>query len=196
MVLKVSICLPGDTVITLETSEPDVFREVVEIALRGLPTDLVRMQTGGTTLTGWNTSDGFDEKKGNNVTAESLVSGGARRHGNGPDSIARPDQDSGRTEAEESFARLCGSMSPLGDMRRVVVAAEGARMYLGMEMVSERDLGRLFDLAGWRQPGELIQTIRNAARNKFRWLERVSGNPGCYAVTQVGREKVIGPPAG
>ena len=77
-------------------------------------------------------------------------------------------------------------------MRRTVVAAEGAKRYLGAASVSGEDLGRLFDLAGWMRPADFLQTLRNAARNKFGWLERVPGKPGHYVVTAQGRALVIG----
>jgi hypothetical protein len=72
-------------------------------------------------------------------------------------------------------------------MRRVVVAAEGASRFLGYQSVSAEELGRLFDLAGWQRPHSFVQTLRNAARSKFRWLERVPGRSGQYKVTDLGR---------
>ena len=77
-------------------------------------------------------------------------------------------------------------------MRRVVVAAEGARRFLGMEAVSQEELTSLFDAVGWKQPGSPVQTLRNAARSSFRWLERVPGRRGYYTVTDKGRAEVLG----
>ena len=104
------------------------------------------------------------------------------------------DEEAGREmgDNEESFARFCESLAPIGDMRRLVVAAEGARRFLNIESVSENELGALFDMAGWRQPGNFLQSLRNAARSKFGWVERVPGTTGYYAITQVGRDSVIG----
>jgi hypothetical protein len=72
-------------------------------------------------------------------------------------------------------------------MRRVVVAAEAARRFFGMESVDGAELSRLFGLADWRQPHSFTQTLRNAARDKFRWLERMPGRTGRYAATALGR---------
>ena len=54
-----------------------------------------------------------------------------------------------------------------------------------------RDLGLLFDLAGWRRPGNFTQTLRNAARSKFGWLERIPGRSGRYAATPLGLSKTL-----
>ena len=92
---------------------------------------------------------------------------------------------------KEAFAEFCRSANPLGDMRRVVVAAEGAHQFLSMESVDAEDLAELFDLAGWRRPHNFTQTLRNAARDKFRWLERVPGRAGRYAATDLGRSVTV-----
>ena len=92
---------------------------------------------------------------------------------------------------ESSFAEFCRSASPMGDMRRVVVAAEGANRILGMTSVDTEDLARLFDVAGWRRAHNFTQTLRNAARDRFRWLERVPGRAGRYAVTDRGRSATL-----
>ena len=77
-------------------------------------------------------------------------------------------------------------------MRRVVVAAEGAVRFFDTDGVDAEDLGNLFDLAGWRRPSNFTQTLRNAARSKFGWLERVPGRSGRYAVTDLGRAVTAG----
>ena len=182
MVLKVSIRLPGDTVITLEASEPQLFREVLGLALRELPKDLIQMQATDIPLSRMETAV-------KNVIVDRKLS---ERPSDGPPSAQAPGESSRPTEDEESFAGFCTNLSPMGDMRRVVVAAEGASRFLGMEGVSEKELGRLFELAKWRQPVNLLQTLRNAARSKFRWLERVPGTTGYYTVTDIGRDNVVG----
>jgi hypothetical protein len=73
-----------------------------------------------------------------------------------------------------------------------VVAAEGAARYLGRASVDADELGRLFDLAGWPRPHSFVQTLRNAGRSKFRWLERIPGRSGHYRVTEVGRATALG----
>jgi len=94
--------------------------------------------------------------------------------------------------SEDSFIQFCRSVNPLGDMRRVVVAAEGSERFLradGREDgVDAEELSRLFDLAGWTQPHSFTQTLRNAARSKFRWIERMPGRNGRYWVTERGKE--------
>ena len=185
MVLKVSISLPGDKVITFETSEPQVFREVIGLALKELPKDLMQIGLVNTI------PPGRGENGENVMVAPSALEEPAR---------SEVEQDNHSTmgdladsaEAQESFAQFCREHSPLGDMRRVVVAAESAGRSFAMEGVSERELGRLFELAGWRRPREFLQALRNSARSKFRWMERVPGSRGYYAVTDAGRANVIG----
>ena len=187
--LKVSISLPGETVITFEASEPHLFREVIGLALKELPRDLMLIQLGGTSSPG---PDASATSRKNVVPAppEHRVEDG---QGGGP-TFYNPSEDASHMgDGEESYAKFCDTLSPLGDMRRVVVAAEGAMRFLGIDKVSETELGRLFHLAGWRRPGTFLQTLRNAARSKFRWLERVPGAPGYYTVSETGRHKIIGP---
>ncbi len=108
-------------------------------------------------------------------------------------SITGPAARSGIYSAmEQDYIDFCRSVNPLGDMRRVVVAAEGASRFLGMTGVDAEGLGRLFDLAGWPRASNFIHTLRNAARSKFRWLERVPGRAGHYSVTDVGRSVALG----
>lgn len=93
--------------------------------------------------------------------------------------------------AREAFTAFCRSVNPLGDMRRVVVAAEGAARCFATDGVDADELGELFDLAGWRRPPNFTQTLRNAARSKFGWLERIPGRTGRYAPTNLGRTETI-----
>ena len=79
----------------------------------------------------------------------------------------------------------------MGDMRKVVVAAEAAQRFLGMDSVDVTDLAGLFDLAGWRQAHNFIQTLRNAARDNYRWLERLPGRTGRYSVSHLGRSIIL-----
>ena len=96
------------------------------------------------------------------------------------------------TADELEYVAFCRRVSPLGDMRRVVVAAEAGDRYLSIKNVDPDELSRLFALAGWPLPHNFVQTLRNAARTKFRWLERIAGQPGHYRVTNVGRSIVLG----
>ena len=94
--------------------------------------------------------------------------------------------------SEQAFIDFCRAANPLGDMRRVVVTAEGASRYLGMDGVAADELGQLFDLVGWPRAHNFVQTLRNAARSKFGWLERVPGRAGYYSVTDLGRATALG----
>ena len=94
--------------------------------------------------------------------------------------------------SEQAFVDFCRAANPLGDMRRVVVAAEGASRYLAIEGVDADALGRLFDVVGWPRAHNFVQTLRNAARSKFGWLERVPGRAGHYTVTDLGRATALG----
>ena len=94
--------------------------------------------------------------------------------------------------ALEDFAVFCQSANPMGDMRRVVVAAEGAARFFNADGVNAEELGELFDLVGWRRANSFTQTLRNSARAKFGWLERVPGRSGRYAPTDRGRSVTLG----
>ena len=74
----------------------------------------------------------------------------------------------------------------------MVVAAEAAHRYLNITSVDPDGLEHLFTLAGWSIPHSFVQTLRNAARTKFRWLERIPGLSGHYKVTNTGRSIVLG----
>ena len=96
------------------------------------------------------------------------------------------------TPDEHEFIAFCQRVNPLGDMRRVVVAAEAADRHLAVRSVDPDELSRLFTLAGWPIPHSFVQTLRNAARSKFRWMERIPGQLGHYRVTNAGRKIVLG----
>ncbi len=96
------------------------------------------------------------------------------------------------TPDEHEYIAFCQRVNPLGDMRRVVVAAEAADRHLAVKSVDPDELSRLFTLAGWPIPHSFVQTLRNAARSKFRWMERIPGQLGHYRVTNAGRKIVLG----
>ena len=184
MVLKISIRLPGQAEITCEASEPALCSEVLALALRELPRDLIQLHAGGPTSA---------------VTFPSSEPSVSPEHlpadlGSDPDGgIHFPAVDPGDTSAagEQQFVRYCLEISPVGDMRRVVVASWAADRFLGTKFISDKELPHLFDLAGWRRPDSFIQTLRNSARSKFRWLERLHGRAGYYSVTDIGIQAVI-----
>ena len=94
--------------------------------------------------------------------------------------------------ARDDFVAFCQNLNPMGDMRRVVVAAEGAGRFFRTDGVTADELGELFDLVGWRRANSFTQTLRNAARSKFGWLERIPGRAGRYAATDHGRTVTMG----
>ena len=197
--VKVSITLPNNAQITFESEEPEVVHEIVGMVLRDLPRDLMQsggaangngqqptepLQANGVVIVAENTPS-LPELQHQEAFAESgpsdpVSSKAEQPTPNPPASKAR------NTAAEQDFVDFCLSANPMGDMRRVVVAAEGAGRFLGRESVDAGELGRLFDLAGWQIPHSFVQTLRNAARSKFRWLERVPGWSGQYTVTDPG----------
>ncbi len=95
-------------------------------------------------------------------------------------------------ESRSDYIAFCQAINPMGDMRRVVVAAEAASRFFQAEGVNADELGELFDLAGWRRANSFTQTLRNAARSKFGWLERIPGRSGRYAATDLGRSVTLG----
>ncbi|MBM3943490.1 MAG: hypothetical protein FJ316_11340 [SAR202 cluster bacterium] len=186
--VKVSITLPNNAQVTVEAEESEVAHGIVGMVLRDLPLDLLQPRA-------------HENGNGHAPTARPEPAPAAAAHtapGNGlPES---PEMEKAAVvraareldaEQSERFIRFCQAANPLGDMRRVVVAAEGARRFLGQPDVDMDSLGALFDLAGWRRPHSFTQTLRNAARSKFRWLERVPGRAGSYTVTEAGRAAAL-----
>ena len=205
--VKVSISLPNNTQITFESEESEVLREVVSLALRHLPRDLMQAPAS--------VSPGAPTEKGTSVAASELPTGTSIPPVPPAEPIPAPETTIARETAQPSigasnregtatappeflsergatnFTAFCRDAKPLGDMRRVVVAAEGASRHFGVEGITADDLAWLFDLAEWRRPGNFTQTLRNAARSKFRWLERIPGRSGRYATTALGRSKTL-----
>lgn len=201
--VKVSISLPNNAQITFESEEPEILHEIVSLALRDLPRDLMK---SGTPIV-----EGVSTEKGKGSPASALSPTPLAKPSSTPKStnpkidlvnVATPIatittvkdsvppeffSSSGRT----AFEAFCQKANPLGDMRRVVVATEGATRHFGVDGVNATDLGWLFDAAGWRKPGDLTQTLRNAARSKFGWLERIPGRSGRYTATPLGVSKTI-----
>lgn len=229
--VKVSISLPNNTQITFESDEPEVLREIVAMALRDLPRDLM-----GTPATSDGQPANTPAEKSTGIAGSALSAATATPEPEPAPAIETPEvttvadpvpvtateapketvpapapvvpDDSGDTdgngdapaempaelqseEGRTNFVAFCQETNPLGDMRRVVVAAEGASRHFGSDGVSADDLGWLFDMAGWRRPGDFTQTLRNAARSKFGWLERIPGRSGRYAATPLGLSKTL-----
>ena len=205
--VKVSISLPNNTQITFESEESEVLREVVSLALRDLPRDLMQAPAS--------VSPGAPTEKSTSVAASELHTATSIPPVPPAEPIPAPETTIARETAQPSigasprkgtttvppvvlsergatnFTAFCRDAKPLGDMRRVVVAAEGASRHFGVEGITADDLAWLFDLAEWRRPGNFTQTLRNAARSKFGWLERIPGRSGRYATTALGRSKTL-----
>ena len=244
--IKVSISLPNNALITFESEETAVVQEVVTAVLRDLPRDLMQagqpVQSNGHTPGNWEDGNGAaPHPSADNGTASQVPpvvsqpqvpveSNGTHTPPTQAQSTHQPEMipdpapitpaprenaPNFQEEAQEkvaevsitdrriaekaalsaaadlAFIQFCQSANPVGDMRKVVVAAEGASQFLEMPSVSAEDLEDLFDRVGWLQPHNFTQTLRNAARSKFRWLERVPGRAGQYTVTPLGRETTL-----
>ena len=216
--VKVSITLPNNAQITFESEEPEVIHEIVTMVLRDLPRELMQSAALANGNSGYQGESAIGKVPTAvaNTTAieltperqsstEEQIVGMAR--GSNPFStkvkIAKESTSTLRVakepvlveatrEAQASYTEFCRSIDPAGDMRKVVVAAEGARRFLDAESVDAEGLSNLFELAGWSRPHSFVQSLRNAARSKFRWLERVPGRAGYYTVTEVGRATAFG----
>ena len=225
--VKLSISLPNNTQITLESDEPDVINQVLGMLLHGSTLDAAPVSVPAVAATnGHNGSvekstDATDEQpdsppQSNGAShaqpADGQPSNGAMARAvpqprpmppatdgmhTGPMIPPNDPDDDGlfleaqTPEAREDFTVFCQAVNPMGDMRRVVVAAEGAARFFRADGVNAEELGELFDLAGWRRANSFTQTLRNAARSKFGWLERVPGRAGCYAPTELGRSVTL-----
>ena len=179
MLLRVTVHPEDQPAYTLEFFDPDLARDMMRLVASG--TVSVRNSSpsasspsiqspGSSAANGFRDPDPVDREMPGSPEVATL--------------IADPD-------AYRQAADYCRSVNPLGDMRRVVVATYAAELYLGAEGVSATELAGIFDANGWPQPTDFVQAIRNAAREKFGWLERV-GNPGYYKVTATGRAAVLG----
>ncbi len=206
--VKVSISLPNNTQITFESEESEVLHEVVGLVLRDLPRDLMQSPSAETPSAGNGNPAGAPAEKSTGMagSAATMTPEPAAPAPTANRELPRPSKagakGNGQAETEmppeffsedgrKGFVAFCREANPLGDMRRVVVAAEGAGRHFGVDGVNAGDLGWLFDLAGWRKPGNFTQTLRNAARSKFGWLERIPGRSGRYAATPLGLSKTL-----
>ena len=206
--VKVSISLPNNTQITFESEESEVLHEVVGMVLRDLPRDLMQSPPADAPSAGNGKPAGSIAEKSTSISAATASmtvapAPSAKGEASGPSKGgAKGDASNGQAATEippefqsedgrKGFGAFCREAHPLGDMRRVVVCAEGASRHFGVDGVNADDLGWLFDLAGWRRPGNFTQTLRNAARSKFGWRERIPGRSGRYAATPLGLSKTL-----
>ncbi len=166
--LKVTITFPSGVTISLETTEAERYGEVIASTREYLGSDSIAPSTNGN-----GAKPMLQEEPSTNGTANGNTNG------------------NGHLASSPEFLEFCQLMAPSGDMRRVVVAAEGAKRFLGMNKVSAQELGPLFDFLQWPRPKDFVQTLRNAGRSAFQWLERSPGNSGYYSVTDQGRREII-----
>lgn len=219
--VKVSISLPNNAQITFESEESEALHEIIGLALRDLPRDLMQsaMSDGGdaSAIVASGTAEkstAISEPASTTLAAPAEpIAPPAVEPANAPEETlassppveapAQPEQNDNPADTTDlppeflsetgraSFEAFCREANPLGDMRRVVVAAVGANRHFGVDGVNADDLAWLFDTAGWRKPGNFTQTLRNAARSKFGWLERIPGRSGRYAATPLGISKTL-----
>ncbi len=227
--VKVSITLPNAAQITLESEEAEVIHEVIKLALRDLPNDLMQGNSNASTGLGQSqalgkstsvaletatSTPGASPNASPEISPSASPDASPNASSEGPTATAKAAPNSSQLtdgnhrglapapagappmprtiESELAFAEFCRAASPMGDMRRVVVAAEGAHRYLGMNSVNSTELVTLFNIVGWPLPHNFTQTLRNAARDKFHWLERVPGRAGRYYPTDLGRSVTLG----
>ena len=193
--VKLSISLPGSIQIILESDEPDVIHQALAMLLNGPAQDVA--QVGVPAAVAANAHVNAVEK-GTGATPERPA---AAAQSNGVLTAPLPSANESNeglllerqtSESRRDFAVFCQTMNPMGDMRRVVVAAEGASRFFKVDGVNAEELGELFDLIGWRRVKNFTQTLRNASRTKFGWLERIPSRAGCYAPTDLGRSVTLG----
>ncbi len=191
--VKVSISLPNNAQITFESEEAEVLREIVGMALRDLPRELMQSPSPETVggATEKSTSVATTALSAPPAVPVSAPAATAKASDSSSDAAAAIPPGFSSETGQAVFAAFCREAAPLGDMRRVVVAAEGASRHFGVDGVNAEELGWLFDVAGWRKPGNFTQTLRNAARSKFGWLERIPGRSGRYAATPLGLSKTL-----
>jgi hypothetical protein len=81
--------------------------------------------------------------------------------------------------------------NPKNDMEKVTIAAFYAKEYRGKDEITEEDVRRLLNEAGERKlPRNVANTLNNAARANYGYLERVKGKRGSYEVTNAGQNLV------
>lgn len=216
--LKLSITLPNGVLVTLESDGTEPVHEVLAQVLSSVQMDgrhVGEVQSGATVdvervaeksigVPSYVSTQGAEEPRestnglglhpvrGPNSSPGYIRSGnGTNGNSHGESGDKTLDLGGYSPQAQQDFIAFCEAINPTGDMRRVVVATEAADRFFGLEGVTADEAGELFDLIGWRRANNFTQTIRNAARSKFGWLERIPGRSGRYAATDVGRSTTL-----
>ena len=216
--LKLSITLPNSALITLESDGAEPVHEALALILKTMQLDSQLFnapQTGpvlhneeipekGNGVPGPDvraprvvppeSSNGFHSDRMSGMIpapVHGAAGNGWNGHPSGEVGDRTLDLNRYSQEARQDYVAFCEAVNPTGDMRRVVVAIEAAGRFFGLEGITADEVGELFDLIGWRRANNFTQTIRNAARSKFGWLERIPGRAGRYAATDVGRSTTL-----
>ena len=216
--LKLSITLPNGALVTLESDSTGPVHEVLDRVLSSMQTEelpsrqnqfgpavgaesVTEKSSGVPGYVPTRTTEGSRDSanglgrvplRGTNTPGGYAPSGNGTNGTNHVESGDNTLDLSGYSaQAKQDFVAFCEAINPTGDMRRVVVATEAADRFFGLEGITADEAGELFDLIGWRRANNFTQTIRNAARSKFGWLERIPGRSGRYAATEVGRSTTL-----
>jgi len=168
--LKITIQMTNGTIVTFECSDSNQYLEIISGAHKYLTAQSLTRECDSNVSPG-PVSDS-DVSALNMPINEEL------------------DQEENHRQISE-FRRFCQWLDPVPDMRRVVVAAEGARRCFGTLQVSPVELTQLFEWLKWEQPPSFLQTLRNTSRSNYRWMQNVPGGSGYYVVTERGRQTVI-----
>ncbi|MBO55553.1 MAG: hypothetical protein CL886_07815 [Dehalococcoidia bacterium] len=174
---KVSVTTPNGSHLIIEVNDPEVLYKIIGMVTSN---DNPGMDVGTPTVEDEHV-ECATETYSDSYRINQVYSNGNGHH---------PVNGHGSSE-EHELIKFCRSSNPMGDMRKVVLVSEAASRYLNEQMVDCDRLGYLFDLVGWQRPHSFIQTLRNAARSKFRWMERVPGRSGQYMVTDTGRDILL-----
>ena len=219
--LKLSITLPNGTQVTLESDGSEPVHDVLALMLSSVQQDARPLDEGhpapgvhpentaekgnGATGQNWGMERAMPLESGNGFHAEGASGlipeteyvaranglNGHNGHSNGDGGDSILDLSRCSSQAKQDFVAFCEAVNPVGDMRRVVVATEAASRFFDMEGITADEAGDLFDLVGWLRAKNFTQTIRNAARQKFGWLERIPHSARRYAVTDLGRSTTL-----
>ena len=168
--LKITIQMTNGTIVTFECSDSNQYLEIITGAHQYLTGPLLNRELD------------------NSVSPEPISNSDLSDLNVAYDEEI--DQEENHRQVSE-FRRFCQWLDPLPDMRRVVVAAEGARRFFGTLQVSPVELTQLFEWLKWEQPPSFLQTLRNTSRSNYRWMRNVPGGSGYYVVTERGRQTVI-----
>jgi hypothetical protein len=185
IMLKLNISYPNGVVVSLECNDPNTYPDLMS-SLKPYLTP-----NGATNGNSTAIPPTQDSPPSNSTAADRQAPlPPALQPDSQPPPIPPAKTDKGAYDNPQ-FIDFCKSLNPGSDMKRVIVAAEGAKRFLNMSQVSPEELQSLLRALQWPQPEKLVLTLRNAARSSYRWLQRVPGRRGYYTVTEQGRLAVM-----